>query len=750
MKNHFSRSTTDTSVAMKNRPMTTNNSGIALITALLASLLVLSMLLLVSALVIKDSRVTANDGEATRLALMADGASDVARLQVLRTYKNSQMSLNSWLDAVASCRDQPACTPLSGTVISDVQALQGKHLRNSGAYKLTWAVTNVSPTGNNAWVRIAATATSPSGGQQTVLRRVVMGTNNIFELAMLSEDTNCIYCHLKVNGDVGNYNNFRPGWGTEGGNGKNSGSGSSVDGNVYAASTTSADFSSATTINGLSINGKINTNYAGPKLPKDKSGTPAFPGLDIAMAKKSAVGSLSGGVIKTVPIGGTYTSAATASKIDKVFTGNVVLTGTKTNPIVLDKDIFVTGDVVIQGYITGRGAIYAGRNMYVAGNLENINKADKPGVGVCAGQTSLDECAKLNIAAKKDETRLAAGNNIVLGDYTEKDSANNALPVDDLQAGPFMREQFGLGVGSKVRYIQKSTSLELRKIGSKYVDGTGKEIPTTDIMEYGGSGKDPFVPLLKPGTTSSSGFSSWMSDSQYASILGTETMSNTIWRYAFSGSASESTMAAELRRAGLPTCGKSCSPAAADTAEGMAINLATGKSSNITYNGKDVNGDTVTGAILIQGRTIKVMVDQPRTFAKETTRLDAFLYANSRVAGRVGRRGGHINGGLIAREIGILATGLNSYESAWKNVAANKDKYNVCDTSTSTKLQALIAQGVTTEDAEVDNVNKECDFTINYDHRLRTGGYGFNLIKGAAGATTQWQLDVNGEHTVQP
>jgi len=50
-------------------------------------------------------------------------------------------------------------------------------------------------------------------------------------------------------------------------------------------------------------------------------------------------------------------------------TGNVVLEGTETNPIIIEGPVVVTGDFVIKGNIGGQGAFYVGRNTYVAGTI---------------------------------------------------------------------------------------------------------------------------------------------------------------------------------------------------------------------------------------------------------------------------------------------------------------------------------------------------------------------------------------------
>jgi hypothetical protein len=37
---------------------------------------------------------------------------------------------------------------------------------------------------------------------------------------------------------------------------------------------------------------------------------------------------------------------------------------------------------------------------------------------------------------------------------------------------------------------------------------------------------------------------------------------------------------------------------------------------------------------------------------------------------------------------------------------------------------------------------------VRYDHRLRNGGYGFNLYRGTTGITADWSFDLNGSQKV--
>jgi hypothetical protein len=50
-------------------------------------------------------------------------------------------------------------------------------------------------------------------------------------------------------------------------------------------------------------------------------------------------------------------------------TGCLILVGTSANPIVISNIVVATKDIYIKGYYTGQGTLYAGRNIYIIGDL---------------------------------------------------------------------------------------------------------------------------------------------------------------------------------------------------------------------------------------------------------------------------------------------------------------------------------------------------------------------------------------------
>jgi hypothetical protein len=724
------------------------NSGIALVTVLVITVVVLALITVLSGLAVRSARVTSSDITATTLAQAADGWSDVGRIAIAENFSASRLQATAWLNMIASNR---AANPVINPTNTKVAALAGIKSATIDGLTLRWKIVGISKsTDPKAWVLLASTAIDAQNRSQTVTRKVEFASNNIFDLAILTKKTDCMFCHLRVDGDVGSIGFFRPGWGTEGSTGQGSGDKSSINGNVYVNSTISNDGTSGTA-NSTTISGSKNVNYNGDKLPKDNNGQTGFPGLDRVLAESSATGSITGGSIVGVPVGGSYGSATPVTSVAGVYDGNLVLVGTDANPIVLDNDIYVKGDVVIKGVVKGRGAIYSSRNLYIAGNLTNKDKADQPGAagGVCATITDKDACARANITAGKDEVRLSAGNNIIMGDYT--DSKDGVVSRQNSQANDYLRSQFDLSKTSGTkRYVRKGSSEELSYVApvspatvGKYFDQLGQEVAATEAKTLTG---DPYNTLMSPGATNASGnFSQWMSDAQYQAFLGTETIPANTWRSNIKAADfTQSTTAlktaaivAELEKAGLP---------AGNNANTLAVanRILNNSKGNTGYSGTDKNGQAVSGTVFFEPGSIRVAVNEGRAYKAESTAVDAFLYANERIGGKLSPRGGYINGGVIAGEVGILATGKNNGGDWWLGggglTQAQRDVFNKCNTTTRP----------TDSSANAYKNGTDCDYAINYDYRLRNGGYGYNLYKGKTGTTSDWNLDQNGTYKVIP
>lgn len=123
---------------------------------------------------------------------------------------------------------------------------------------------------------------------------------------------------------------------------------------------------------------------------------------------------LHGGTISQdgeVLVNGTFSGIGPSGVTNAVDTGCIVLTGTRNNPIVIDGPVVVDRDVVISGYVSGRGTIYAGRNIHIIGDVNYVNAPSWP-------KPDANPAATVERNAGKDMLGLCAKGNIVLGDYT--------------------------------------------------------------------------------------------------------------------------------------------------------------------------------------------------------------------------------------------------------------------------------------------------------------------------------------------
>ena len=168
---------------------------------------------------------------------------------------------------------------------------------------------------------------------------------------------------------------------------------------------------------------------------------------------------------------------------------------------------------------------------------------------------------------------------------------------------------------------------------------------------------------------------------------------------------------------------------------------------------------------------MRVILDAPALYESQTNRVDAFLYANKRIAGKTFNAPLAINGGLVAKDIGVLAPGVQKQH--WQ-----ADRYNsilnseaeTCN-SLNTDLVQLLRDASIAEPESVDDFangyydlgitrtisdqseqfkgySYDCALTVNYDYRMRNGGLGFNLVAQDVGRTVSWRVGSNASDRV--
>jgi hypothetical protein len=281
-----------------------------------------------------------------------------------------------------------------------------------------------------------------------------------FDFAMLSNNISCIFCHAQIN-SVGKYSGgpyervrvasleslmLRP---------------TSANSNIYGTLYTTGKIMdksgvllndlSATTLKGYSftdnmINPSSTTQVSLVAAPTGPDGNPLpgynfykdypvaseqqtdgsmpkdFPGIipddnankivddnefdSVAAYANGAVSGFGYVIPKGSSYSGSSLSISQAVELGSKVEGNLILTGTSSEPIRINGRVVVNGDVIIKGVVEGTGSIIARGNIYVPGDI-TYNDAVEGGArqyGVAANGT-------------QNSLGLAAGENILIGDY---------------------------------------------------------------------------------------------------------------------------------------------------------------------------------------------------------------------------------------------------------------------------------------------------------------------------------------------
>ena len=143
-------------------------------------------------------------------------------------------------------------------------------------------------------------------------------------------------------------------------------------------------------------------------------------------------GSVTAGIAYGVPSGSTYSgstlpaasnNALDTLQADGTYDGNLILVGTDSDPIVIDRKVAVNGDVVIKGKVKGWGQLYAKGNVYVIGD---VTYADAPGEFGEASDGTTNGFA------------LTAGGSIMMGDYLTIRAKQHTSDTSKYPAGGFI------------------------------------------------------------------------------------------------------------------------------------------------------------------------------------------------------------------------------------------------------------------------------------------------------------------------
>ncbi|MFT5286790.1 MAG: hypothetical protein ACI8TQ_002963 [Planctomycetota bacterium] len=177
------------------------------------------------------------------------------------------------------------------------------------------------------------------------------------------------------------------------------------------------------------VDGALPTSFPAP-IPDNggidpATGTPAYPAgignkivddeeFDAAVAKLKGGKLLSGLInvsssaspITTLP---DYAAALTAGNLNTVTdlaSGNMILRGTQNNPIHIDGDVAIDGDLIITGVVEGEGTLTVRGNVYIPTDIVYADGVD------ANGNRTFGEGAN-----GKNLLAIVAGGNVMIGDY---------------------------------------------------------------------------------------------------------------------------------------------------------------------------------------------------------------------------------------------------------------------------------------------------------------------------------------------
>ncbi|MHC4389709.1 MAG: hypothetical protein ACYS22_00150 [Planctomycetota bacterium] len=671
------------------------------------------------------------------LDLQADYAcesvAELLRAELLKDFYDRSLTTASYRagDWFVDLRDDTAYKPqrdAAGEIIGAGNARTYLGFTDTVAY-----ISEISPPGSRLkWIEIEGARVDRDGALDQHCRiRVTFGKGDIFDNAMLTERAGCMFCHLKVQGDVTAIGSLVPGFWAE-----NSALGSSVDGSVFISGSYVRPGTGeyADTLNGLEVTGDVVLNYEGPKLPPDRNGDgrPDFPTVSPAAARAEAAGTASAPGHFVTPLGQTFNpamDAVTSGPSTNTVEGNLVLIGTEDDPIRIDGSLFVSGDVVVRGYVEGQGQIYAGRNLFVAGDVRYKNPPRTEEDGKTPDEVAREEV----VAGLADELRLAANGNVVIGNYTYQPGADlgeggltGHIPFKYRQGHDFLSSQFQLTRAFHFVPFDPETqtpSFEVYQADGRFFDSEGSPVSLSRVLTLDGSFRSQFEQqnakydaLFAPGQLQADGtFERWMTDEQYRAVLGTTEYQDFRWLADMSRLYGQGDASKELSE----SLGASAAATfLADDPGTRAIEAYQGPSGGSTGLFYDKTNDSF----------MRVVEDRYTQLPTQVEHIDAYVYSSGRIGGRT-NWGINIFGGLAAREVGVLAPGNWSF-SEWEFQDAQRgdidwwhDHKPLKDGRRNTLGEAMTG------------------LSLRYDFRLRNGGLGFDLIDRSFGERILFECD---------
>ena len=184
----------------------------------------------------------------------------------------------------------------------------------------------------------------------------------------------------------------------------------------------------------------------------------------------SVGGSLSGGSISVAAPGEQFDSSAalgsffetpTTNRLDGMQKGNVHLYGTPDNPIQLNGDVAIEGDLILHGTVTGSGSLLVAGNVYIPGDLvmaDGTNRHGERTYGVSANGDS-------NVLA------IASGGNVMVGNFFHPAFGQGA-PANGEPDGSFNFIMEELAIFNRMEWLKTQPTLAGKRTRTKIGETT--------------------------------------------------------------------------------------------------------------------------------------------------------------------------------------------------------------------------------------------------------------------------------------
>jgi hypothetical protein len=260
---------------------------------------------------------------------------------------------------------------------------------------------------------------------------------HVFNTAVLTRSVKCLFCHLKIEGDVGGIDFPTSDMHVA------SATGVRITGRLYATAGIPSVFKTGVLGGSPVAAGGFFEDYKNTEqkvfpAANDK-GEVNFPRIDPESLAAAMLGKL---------VGYNSVAGAQAIEISKTHKGNLFLDGTAT-PFELAGEVFIDGDLVIKGSYKGVGTIYA-RNIYVIGDVKAIHSP----FPYPAAESEALAHARASVARGDDALHLAALSQLVVGEVKTKLASASDIELKGIEtrakpSNPSLYEWFG-GAGALV------------------------------------------------------------------------------------------------------------------------------------------------------------------------------------------------------------------------------------------------------------------------------------------------------------